>query len=152
VPPGFGSPEPEAVSPELIRYRSQVHVLGHVALALGVVILLFAVLIAIVGVLGGLGILDPHDTMDDRIGGAIGAAVTAGLGFLMGGLNVAAGIGLRRAAPWARTLGLVAAFVDLLGGCGCLLTLAFSIWALVLLFDQRATTVFATGLDAGASK
>ena len=152
VPPNAFGPPPLGDSPELIRYRSQVHVLGHVALALGVVMLLFAAVIGLAGVLGGLGLLDPHDSLDDRIGGAIGAAIVTVLFVVAGGLNVAAGIGLRRVAPWGRSVGIAAALFDLLTGCGCLLTLGFAIWALVLLFDGRAAEAFARPLDAATAK
>lgn len=147
VPPGasagFVPPAPVgARDPLLDSHRGNLRMAGTIALVLGALFLCFAVGFAGIGTLGGLGLIDPHETASERFSGVMGSAVLGGLALLMGGVNLAAGVGMRRLRSWGRTAGFVAAFLDLVGGCSCVLTLAFGIWLLVLLFDQRSTAAF----------
>jgi hypothetical protein len=48
--------------------------LGVLFWVLGALYVAGALVVAVVGTLGGLGILDPSDALDERVGGAVGAA------------------------------------------------------------------------------
>lgn len=131
------------MSAELEAYRSNLRILGAVAIAVAVLWLLGALLFALTGTLGGLGILDPHESAEERLFGVVGTAVVSLLSLLSGAANLIAGLGLRRVAPWARTAGFVAATLNVVAGCGCVLGLALGIWMWVVLLDARAEVAFA---------
>lgn len=133
---------------ELESYRSNLRVLGTVALVVAVLWLLGVALFALTGTLGGLGILDPHESAMERLFGVIGTAAVSLLCLASGVANLAAGIGLRRVAPWGRTAGFVAAALNVVAGCGCAVGLALGVWMLVVLLDSRAHAAFATSADA----
>ena len=139
---------PEPSDPSLISYRASLRVCGHVVLAFGVFEILLGLLIGLTGVLGGLGLIDPHDTLEERLGGGIVALVMGVLLLAVGALNITTGVGLRRIRPWAKTLGLVTAVVDVVAGCGCVLMWALCIWLIVLLVDKRAEVTFAESLTS----
>ncbi|MBI3205992.1 MAG: hypothetical protein HYZ29_30930 [Myxococcales bacterium] len=129
--------------PDLEAYRSSVRVIGTVTLVVGVLWLFGVLLFATVGTLGGLGILNPHESAGDRLAG-IGGSALVGLYCAAGAaVNMVAGSGLRRLAPWSRGAGIAAAVLDILGGCGCVVGLALGIWMLVVLLDSRAARAFA---------
>ena len=136
------------MSAELESYRSNLRVLGTVALVVAVLWLLGAGLFGLTGTLGGLGILDPHESPMERLFGVIGTAVVSLLCLASGAANLVAGIGLRRVVPWGRTAGFVAAALNIVAGCGCAVGLGLGIWMLVVLLDSRAGAAFATPADA----
>ncbi len=126
----------------LQSYRSNLRILGVAAIVMGALWLVGGGVMALTGTLGSLGVLDPSDTLVERIGGGIVAAVIATIGLLGGLLNIVTGVALWRVQPWARTLGFVAAGVNVLGGCCSFLSIGLTIWLLVVLLDARATAAF----------
>lgn len=135
------------MSTELESYRSNLRVLGTVALVVSSLWLFCAGMFVLVGTLGGLGVLDPHESAADRLFGVAGTAVVSLLCLASGVANLAAGLGLRRVAPWGRTAGFVAATLNIVAGCGCAVGLALGVWMLVVLLDSRAQEAFAPQAD-----
>lgn len=129
--------------PDLESYRSNVRAVGTVALVVGVLWLCGVLLFATVGTLGGLGILNPHESAADRMAGIAGSALVGLFSAAGAAVNLAAGSGLRRLAPWSRGAGIAAAVLDIVGGCGCVIGLVLGIWMLVVLLDSRAARAFA---------
>ena len=76
--------------------------------------------------------------------GVAGSAIVGLFCLAAGIVNVAAGAGMRRMAPWGRGAGIAAGILNSLGGCGCLVGLGIGIWTLVVLLDARANVAFAT--------
>lgn len=138
-----------STEPELESYRSGVRVLGIVAIVVATLWLAAFALFALVGTLGGMGVLDPHESQGERMAGVAGSIVVCGLAALGAAVNLTAGIGLRRFTPWGRTAGFVAAVMNVVGGCGCVIGIALGIWMLVTLLDSRAARAFAPAGDAG---
>ena len=136
--------QPSTADPALESYRSGVRVCGTVTLVVGVLWLCGVLLFATVGTLGGFGILNPHDSQADRMAGVAGSAIVGLFCLAAGIVNVAAGAGMRRMAPWGRGAGIAAGILNILGGCGCLVGLGTGIWTLVVLLDARANVAFAT--------
>lgn len=102
-----------------------------------------AVVFAVVGTLGGLGLLDPSDTLQERVGGVLGT-VLIGLGLaVLGAGHVVGGTALRRLRPWGRTLGMVLAVLDVLCCCNAPLGTALGIYALVVLLADDVARLFA---------
>jgi hypothetical protein len=102
-----------------------------------------ALLFAAIGVLGGLGIIEPSDTVQERLGGAFGCAV---LGVTFGALGVGhlvAGTALRRRRAWGRTAGLVLGVTDVLCCCNAPLGTALGIFTLIVLLDDEIVRMFA---------
>lgn len=128
---------------ELSAYRSNLRVCGAVAIGYGLLPIAVGMLFILVGVLGGIGVLDPSDTLEERLGGGFVGVAMGLVGILSGALSIVAGVGLRRVRPWARTVGLVSAVVDVIGGCGCVLAWGLCIWLIVVLVDSRAPWAFA---------
>lgn len=127
---------------ELSAYRSSLRVCGAVAIGYGLLPVAVGILFILVGVLGGIGVLDPSDTLEERLGGGFVGVAMGLVGILSGALSIVAGFGLRRVRPWARTVGLVSAVVDVIGGCGCVLSWGLCIWLIVVLVDSRAPWAF----------
>jgi hypothetical protein len=116
--------------------------LGVLFWVLGALYVAGALLFAVVGTLGGLGILEPSDALQERVGGAVGAAVIA-LGLCaLGGAHAVAGTGLRGRRPWARTAGLVLGVLDILCCCNAPLGTALGIFALVVLLSDEVVRLF----------
>ncbi|MCX7722302.1 MAG: hypothetical protein N2379_04490 [Verrucomicrobiae bacterium] len=100
-------------------------------------------LFVVVGVLGSLGLINPEDTLQERITGGVGAGIIAVCGSLFGASHIIVGTALRRLQPWARTAGIVLAILDiLLCCCNWLLGIPFGIYALVVLLNQETTQLF----------
>lgn len=109
---------------------------------LGGVYLAGALLFAVVGVLGGLGILEPTDPMQERLAGAAGSAVLALGGGGLGAAHAVVGTALRRLRPWGRTAGLVLGVLDILCCCNAPLGTALGIYALVVLLADDVARLF----------
>lgn len=127
---------------ELSAYRDNLRVCGAVAIGYGLLPIGVGLLFILVGVLGGLGLIDPSDTLEERLGGGFFGVAMGFVGIFSGALSVLAGVGLRRVRPWARTVGFVSAVVDVIGGCGCVLSWGICIWLIVVLVDSRAPWAF----------
>ncbi len=69
----------------------------------GALLILGALFCVVVGTLGGLGLIEPDDTVQDRVGGAVGCALIAGVAGLLGGAHIAIAFAMRRLLPWARS-------------------------------------------------
>lgn len=98
---------------------------------------------AVVGVLGGMGIIDPKDTLQERIAGGVGASILGLSGVLLGTAHIVVGSALRRLRPWARTAGLVVAVMDILMCCAAPLGTAVGIYALFVLLNDEVVRLFA---------
>lgn len=102
-----------------------------------------ALLFAVVGVLGGLGVIEPEDALPDRIAGSVGAGIIAVGASLMGAGHIIVGTALRRVRPWARTAGIVIAILDILLCCfNAPLGIALGIYALIVLLNQETARLF----------
>lgn len=110
---------------------------------LGGIYLLGALFFVTVGLLGSVGVIDPNDTLEERIGGGIGAGIFGLSGVLLGSAHIAIGSALRQLRPWARTAGLVVAILDILMCCTAPLGTAVGIYALVVLFNDEVVRLFA---------
>src|SRR5688500_4139059 len=120
----------------------KLELLGVLFWVLGALYVAGALLFAVVGTLGGLGLLESSDGLQERVGGAVGCAVIAlGLGALGSG-HVFTGSGLRGRRPWARTAGLVLGVLDILCCCNAPLGTALGIFALVVLLSDEVTGLF----------
>ena len=119
--------------------------LGVLFWVLGALYVAGALLFAVVGTLGGLGILEPTDGLQERVGGAVGCAVIAVGLAAFGGGHVVAGTGLRGVRPWARTAGLVLGVLDILCCCNAPLGTALGIFALVVLLSDEVVRLFSPG-------
>lgn len=71
-----------STEPELESYRSGVRVLGIVAIVVATLWLAAFALFALVGTLGGMGVLDPHESQGERMAGVAGSIVVCGLAAL----------------------------------------------------------------------
>jgi hypothetical protein len=101
-----------------------------------------ALLFIVVGALGSMGLIEPKDTLQDRIGGAFGAALLGiGLG-VMGAAQIVVGTALRRLRPWARTAGLVVGVLDIVCCCTAPIGTAIGIYALIVLLNDDVTRLF----------
>ena len=109
---------------------------------LGALHLAGALVLVIVGTLGGLGFIDPSDTFPERLQGGLASAVLGGAAGALGGAHVLVGTALRSLRPWARTAGLVLAVVDILCCCNAPLGTAFGIFALVVLLSDDVARLF----------
>jgi hypothetical protein len=119
-----------------------VEAVGIISWVMGGLCLLGFLLIALVGVLGGLGIIEPQQTASDRMSGVLGCAM---IGLPLGALGVGhviAGFGIRRLRPWGRTLGLVLGILDILACCTFPIGTGVGIYALVILFNEEAARLF----------
>jgi hypothetical protein len=101
-----------------------------------------AVLFALVGVLGGLGIIEPRDTLQERLGGAVGCAMLALAAGSLGAGHLVVGSAFRGLRPWARTAGLVVAVLDILCCCNFPLGTALGVYALVVLLSEEVAPLF----------
>ncbi|HUE83044.1 MAG TPA: hypothetical protein VMM84_13095 [Pyrinomonadaceae bacterium] len=110
---------------------------------LGGIYVVGALIFAVVGLLGGMGVIDPKDTLHERIAGGLGAGIFGLSGALLGGAHLVVGSALRRLRPWARTAGLVVAILDILICCSAPLGTAVGIYALVVLFNDEVVRLFA---------
>ena len=118
--------------------------LGVLFWILGALYIAGALLFLLIGTLGGLGILEPSDGLQERVGGAVGSAVIA-LGLLaLGGAHVFAGTGLRARRPWARTAGIALGVLDILCCCNAPLGTALGIFALIVLLSDEVAALFLT--------
>lgn len=116
--------------------------LGVLFWVLGALYVAGALLFAVVGTLGGLGLLEPSDGLQERVGGAVGCAILAvGLSALGGG-HVFAGTGLRARRPWARTAGIALGVLDILCCCNAPLGTALGIFALIVLLSDEVARLF----------
>jgi len=111
---------------------------------LGAIYLLGALFFAVVGVLGGVGVIDPKDTLHERIAGGVGAGIFGLSGALLGGAHLVVGSALRRLRPWARTAGVVVSILDVLICCSAPLGTAVGIYGLVVLFNDEVVRLFAS--------
>jgi hypothetical protein len=102
-----------------------------------------ALLFAAVGVLGGLGIIEPSDTVEERLGGVFGCIVIAVPLLVLGVGHLVGGTALRRRRAWARTVGLVLGVADVLCCCDFPLGTALGIFTLVVLFSDDVMSLFA---------
>jgi hypothetical protein len=124
--------------------NKKVEVLSILFYVYGGLCLAGAVLVAIVGILGSAGVLNPEDTMEDRVGGALGSAlITVVAGSLAAGHLIAA-TALRRLRSWARTMGMVMGILDIVCCCGAPLATALGAYALVVLLDDEVVALFPT--------
>lgn len=110
---------------------------------LGGIYVVGALIFAVVGLLGGMGVIDPKDTLHERIAGGLGAGIFGLSGALLGGAHLVVGSALRQLRPWARTAGLVVAILDILICCSAPLGTAVGIYALVVLFNDEVVRLFA---------
>jgi hypothetical protein len=102
-----------------------------------------ALLFAVVGVWGCLGVIEPEDTFQDRIAAGVGAGILAVSAGLLGASHILVGTALRRLHPWARTAGIVIAILDILLCClNAPLGIALGIYALIVLFNQETARLF----------
>jgi hypothetical protein len=128
--------------------HKKVELLGILFWVQGALSVAGALLFIVVGVLGGLGLIEPKDTLQDRIGGALGSALLgAGLG-AMGAGQIVVGTALRRVRPWARTAGLVVGVLDIVCCCTAPIGTAIGIYALIVLLNDEVVRLFS---DAGPS-
>ncbi len=112
---------------------------------LGALCVLGFLVFALIGVLGGLGIIEPEDAASDRFAGVLGSAMFAlPLGALaVGHFTAAPAIHKRR--PWGRTLGLVMGFADILVCCTFPIGTGVGIYTLIVLFNQEVARLFESG-------
>ena len=120
----------------------RLELLGVLSWVLGGLYLAGALLLVVVGALGGLGFLDPSDTLPERLQGGVASAVLGGTAGALGGAHVLVGTALRALRPWARTAGLVLGVVDILCCCNAPLATAFGIFALVVLLSDDVAKLF----------
>ena len=122
--------------------RKKVELLGILFWVQGGLSVAGALLFLVVGALGGLGLIEPKDTLQDRIGGALGAAILGiGLG-VTGAAQVGVGTALRRLRPWARTAGMVVGVVDIACCCTAPIGTAIGIYAVVVLLNDEVVALF----------
>ncbi len=119
-----------------------VDVVAVLSWVLGGLCLLGCLLFVLIGVLGGLGVISPEDPASDRAAGALGSAMFAlPLGALAVGHFIAAPA-IRKRRPWARILGMVLAFADILVCCTFPIGTAVGIYTLVVFFNQDVARLF----------
>ncbi len=120
----------------------QVEVVSVLFWVLSALCVLGCLLFAVVGILGGIGVISPEDPASDRVAGAVGSGVIAlplavlAVGHFVGGLAI------HRRRPWGRTLGLVLGFIDILACCTFPIGTGVGIYALVVLFNQEVALLF----------
>ena len=125
--------------------KKKLEILGILYYVVGGLYLAGALLFGIVGILGGTGLLNPEDDMGDRVAGAVGCALIALVAAGLGSCQVIAATGLRRLRPWARTLGMVVAILDIVCCCGSPVAMALGIYGLIVLLDDEVILLFARG-------
>jgi hypothetical protein len=111
----------------------------------GALYLAGALLLGVVGLLGGLGLIEPSDDLQERVGGAVGCAFLALVLGVLGGGHVVAGTGLRRFRSWARTAGLTLGVLDILCCCNAPIGTALGIFTLVVLLGDDVVGLFPRG-------
>jgi hypothetical protein len=101
-----------------------------------------ALLFGVIGVLGSLGILEPNQTLQDRLGGAFGTVIIVVVSVATGAVHLVTGFGLRRLRPWARTAGLVVGIADILCCCNAPVGTALGIFAVIVLLGEDVSRLF----------
>ena len=120
----------------------KLELLGVVYWVLGGLYLAGALLLVVVGALGGLGLIDPSDTLPERLQGGVASAVLGGAAGALGGAHVLVGNARRALRPWARMAGLVLGVIDILCCCNAPLATVVGIFALVVLLSDEVAALF----------
>lgn len=102
-----------------------------------------ALLFAGVGILGGLGVIEPKDTVHERLGGAVASLLLGGGAAALGAGHLFVGTALRRLRPWARTAGLVLGVADVICCCSFPLGTALGVYTLIVLLNEDVRRLFA---------
>lgn len=123
--------------------NKKLEVLGILFWVQGGLYVASALLFAAVGILGGLGVIEPKDTVQERLGGAVGCVVLGGGAAVLGVGHLLVGTALRRLRPWARTAGLVLAVANVICCCSFPLGTALGVFTFIVLLNEDVSRLFA---------